>query len=73
MQARRAGEERKRQVDFTANFTLNNNINCPSMEEEGGMRPPPLQNRAKKGRLLFILRSLGRDVSAQLETAKLYD
>ena len=43
------------------------------MEEEGGMRPPPLQNRAKKGRLLFILRSLGRDVSAQLETAKLYD
>ena len=38
MQARRAGEER--QVDFTANFTLNNNINYPSMEhkrrKEGG-------------------------------------
>ena len=36
MTCKRREQERKRQrqVDFTANFTLNNNINCPSMEHK---------------------------------------
>ena len=55
--------KRQRQVDFTANFTLNNNINCPSMEhkrrkEGGSMRPYKIEQKRAGSPSPFIARSV---------------